>query len=82
MPQQPCKNNASNETQIQLALSALKQDPNLLVRRAAAMYNAPRSTLRDRRVGRPSRNDTMANSRNLTSAEEEVIVKYVLELVE
>ena len=81
MPQQQSKNNASNETQIQLALTALKQDPTLSVRRAAAMYNAPRSTLRDRRAGRLSRDDSTANSRNLTSAEEEVIVKYVLELV-
>lgn len=46
------------------------------------MYSAPRLTLRDRRAGRLSRNDSIANSRNLTGAEEEVIVKYVLKLVE
>ena len=41
----------------------------------------PRSTLHQRRAGRPSRADTMANSRNLTNTEEQVIVQHVLELV-
>jgi uncharacterized protein YoaH (UPF0181 family) len=41
----------------------------------------PRTTLRDRRAGRPSRADTMANSRNLTATEEQVIVEHILELV-
>jgi uncharacterized protein YoaH (UPF0181 family) len=40
-----------------------------------------RTTLRDRRAGRPSRADTMANLRNLTATEEQVIVEHILELV-
>ena len=82
MPQQQTQNNALNESQVQLALLALEQDAKLSLRRAAAIYSVPRSTLHQRRAGRPSRDNTMANSRNLTNAEEEVIIKYVLELVE
>jgi hypothetical protein len=81
MPPQPRQIDACKEAQIQLALLALQQDPNLSVRRAAALYNAPRTTLRDRLTGRPSRVDTMANSQNLTAAEEQVVVAYILELV-
>jgi uncharacterized protein YoaH (UPF0181 family) len=40
-----------------------------------------RTTLRDRRARRPSRADTMANSRNLTATEEQVIVEHILKLV-
>ena len=41
----------------------------------------PPTTLHYRRAGRPSRVDTMPNSRNLTPAEEQVIVAYILKLV-
>ena len=81
MPQQQLHFNALKERQIQLALQALKQDAKLSVRRAAAIYSASETTLRARRAGRPSRVDTMANSRILTSAEEQVIVTRILELV-
>jgi hypothetical protein len=81
MPQQQLQFNASKERQIQLALQALKQDVKLSIRRAAAIYNVPKSTLHQRRAGRPSRVDTMANSRNLTNDEEQVIVTHILELV-
>jgi hypothetical protein len=79
-PQQP-QFNALKERQIQLALQALKQDAKLSVRRAAAIYSASETTLRARRAGQPSRADTMANSRNLTNDEEQVIVTHILELV-
>ena len=70
-----------NKSQVQLALLALKQDAKLSLQRAAAIYSVPRSTLHQQRAGRPSRDNTIANSRNLTNAEEEVIIKYVLKLV-
>jgi hypothetical protein len=41
----------------------------------------PRTTLRDRRARRPSRADTIANSRNLTATKEQVIVEHILKLV-
>jgi hypothetical protein len=81
MPPQPPQFNALKECQIQLALQALEQDVELSLRRAAAIYNVPRSTLHQRRAGRPSRVDTMANSRNPTAAEDRVVVTYILELV-
>ena len=40
-----------------------------------------RTTLRNRRARQPSRTDTIANLRNLTATEEQVIIKYVLKLV-
>jgi uncharacterized protein YoaH (UPF0181 family) len=51
------------------------------LRRTAAIYKVPETTLRDRRAGRPLRADTMANLRNLTATEEQVIVEHILELV-
>ena len=47
---------------------------------AASMYNVPRSTLRDRRAGKPLRRDCQPNPKNLTELEEEVIVSYILDL--
>ena len=41
----------------------------------------PRTTLRDRRARQPLRTDTIANLRNLTATEEQVIIKHVLKLV-
>jgi uncharacterized protein YoaH (UPF0181 family) len=81
MPLQQGQKDALKEAQIQLALSAIKKDATLSLRRAAAIYRAPLQTLSDRRAGRPSRADTMANSRNLTATEEQVIVEHILELV-
>jgi hypothetical protein len=69
------------ERQIQLALQALKQDVNLSLRRAAVIYKVDRTTLSQRRDGRPSKADRWPKSRNLTKFEEDVIVKHILELV-
>ncbi|KAJ8112323.1 hypothetical protein OPT61_g5283 [Boeremia exigua] len=80
MPQQQHNINALKEAQLQLALQALKQDANLSQRRAAAIYSVPQKTLSDRRAGRPSRGDTMPNSRRLDNNEERVIVDHILEL--
>ena len=41
----------NNEASINLALQALQKDPELSVRRAAKIYNVPRTTLSDRRHG-------------------------------
>jgi hypothetical protein len=81
MPPQQGQKDASKDSQINLAVEALKQDLKLSIRRAADIYTVPRTTLRDRRAGRPLRADTIANSRNLTATKEQVIVKHILELV-
>ena len=81
MPLQQRQLDALKEAQIQLAVEALKRDPKLSVKRAVSIYKVSETTLRKRRAGRPSRADTIANSRNLTNTEEQVIVKHILELV-
>ena len=80
MPQPQHNINALKEAQVQLALQALKNDATLSQRRAAAIYKVPQSTLSTRRAGRPSRADTMPNSRGLDNNEERVIVDHILEL--
>ena len=81
MPPQQRQLDASKEAQIHLAIQALKQDPNLSLRRAAAIYKIPQSTLSDQRAGRPLRANSTANSRSLDNNEERVIVDHILELV-
>ena len=68
------------ESRIILALEALKKDPKLSVRKAATIYEIPRSSLRDRRAGMQSRRETPANLRKLTDLEEKVLLKRVLDL--
>jgi hypothetical protein len=81
MPPQQSQKDALKDSQINLTVEALKQDLKLSIQRAADIYTVPRTTPRDRRARRPSRADTMANLRNLTTTKEQVIVKYILKLV-
>ena len=52
----------------------------LRVRAATQAFSVPRTTLRDRRAGKPPQRDCQPNSRNLTQREEEVIVSHILSL--
>ena len=70
----------SNETDIQLAISSLNAHQIQSNRRAAATFNVTRSTLQNRRNGKPARRDCQPNSKKLTKLEEEVIVNYILDL--
>ena len=70
----------SNEKDVILALQALENDKNLSVRAVAKIYNVSHTILYRRRVGRPSRRDTTANSRKLTDLEEHTIVQYITNL--
>jgi hypothetical protein len=70
----------SNERDIQLAISAIDANQIRSNRRAAAIFNVPESTLRDRRAGKPSRRDSQPNSKKLTLEEEQVIVEHILDL--
>jgi len=63
-----------------LALRALQNDKDLSVRAAAKIYNVNRTTLAQRRAGRPSRRNIPANSRKLTNLEEKTIVRYIIKL--
>ncbi|KFZ23570.1 hypothetical protein V502_01949, partial [Pseudogymnoascus sp. VKM F-4520 (FW-2644)] len=69
-----------NEADLVLAVQAIQNNPKLSKRRAAKIYKVPESTLRARLSGRLSRRDTQPNSRIMTSLEEEVIVKHILDL--
>jgi hypothetical protein len=69
----------SNERDIQLAISAIDANQIRSNRRAAAIFNVPESTLRDRRAGKPSRRDSQPNSKKLTLEEEQVIVEHILD---
>ena len=71
---------ALKETQIQLALHALKQGARLSLWRAADICKVSTSTLHQRRTGRPSRVNSMANSQNLTNTEERVVIKHIIYL--
>src|SRR6478609_1106650 len=70
----------SNEARVLLALQALQKDPKLSIRRAAKIYEVNRNTLSNRKNGRQSRRDTMANSRKLSKLEEETVLQYALDL--
>ena len=80
MPQRNQVQKVSNETQIQSAIQALKQDANLTQRRAAARFNVPQSTLSDRIRKKVSRDDWKPKSIKLLLTEEETIVQYILNL--
>ena len=68
------------ENQIIIALEVMKRDPSLGVRRAAALYGVPRTTLTRRQSGTLSRRDSPPNSKKLTKTEEETIIRYILDL--
>ncbi|KAJ8107759.1 hypothetical protein OPT61_g8642 [Boeremia exigua] len=73
---------SQSKTKAELALLALKQDANLSLQRAAAIYNVHQSTLSRRRAGQPSRADSMPSRRYLDEREEEAIVDHVLYLIQ
>ena len=73
--QLPC-----NEEDILLAIVAIKGGQIGNVRQAAATYNVTESTLRNRLAGMPARRDCPPKSRKLTNPEEEVIIRYILDL--
>jgi hypothetical protein len=70
----------SNEADIQLAISSIDAKQVKGNRPAATIYNVAEATLRRRRRGMPARRDCQPNSKKLTQLEEEVIVKYILDL--
>jgi hypothetical protein len=78
LPNQP--QHTSDEADIHLATSALNAGQIQTERRAAGTFKVSRATLHRRRAGTLARRDCQPNSRKLTQLEEEVIVKYILDL--
>ena len=70
---------SSNTGRLFLAIQATNSDASLSQRRAAAIYNVPYTSLAHRVHGRRPRRDCEANGRKLTTAEEDVLVKHILE---
>ena len=79
MSQQPQPLKAYTEANVQLALFDVKRNQILSLRRAEAVYKVPKTTIRRRRDGKPSRRDCEPNSKSLTKLEEEVIIQRILE---
>lgn len=80
MATQPRNRSSCNEDRVILALRAIERDPDLTLRRAAAIHNVPIATLSRRRAGGPSRRDFTRSTMKLTSSEEAAIVRHVLDL--
>jgi DDE superfamily endonuclease/helix-turn-helix, Psq domain/Tc5 transposase DNA-binding domain len=70
----------AQEARIPLAIEALRTTRGLSIRRAAKLYDIPESSLRDRMKGRPLKAETRNARHNLTLAEEETLVRYILDL--
>jgi hypothetical protein len=71
---------ASNEADVQLAISSINSHQIQSNRSAAVIYGVSEQTIRCRRAGKPAQRDCQPNSKKLTELEEEVIVGYILDL--
>ena len=69
-----------SEHQLVLAVQALQKDPKLSVRKAAKIYNVPRTTLANRRDGQQTISELSTNRRKLAESEENAIVRYIIDL--
>ena len=63
-----------------LAVNAIRIRPDLKINHVTRIFQVPRKTLTNRLQGKLSRQDISANSRKLSNLEEEVIVRYILDL--
>jgi hypothetical protein len=79
MSQQRNVQQAYSEGDIVLAISDIILKQIQSTKRAAAIYNVPRTTVRRRRAGQRSQRDCEPNSKRLTELEEEVIIQRILD---
>jgi hypothetical protein len=79
MSQQRNGQKAYPERDIFLAISSLNSKQVQSERRAAAIFNAPKSTIHYRRAGRRPQRDCEPKSKRLTILEEEAIVQRILD---
>jgi hypothetical protein len=70
----------NQEARIILAIEAFHASKKAKLSRIAKIYNVPRSTLRDRLQGVTPMPDRRAFGHNLTTAEEETLIRYILDL--
>jgi hypothetical protein len=74
------RNSVEQEGRILLAISDLKNGNISNIYRASAVYNIPRTTLRDRLKGIQQKGEKHANGLKLSTNEEESLVKWILDL--
>jgi hypothetical protein len=72
----------TQEARIILAIEAIRTTRKFSIRRAAAIYNVPISTLAFRMTGRTPKSESRNGRHKLTSSEEESLVRYILDLDE
>ena len=70
----------SQERRLLLAINAIRSNPRFSIRKAATFYSVPATTIRHRMAGKASKADTRHGRSNLTAAEEDAIVRYILDL--
>ena len=70
----------NDERQINLALQAMQNDPDLSARAAGKIYSVDHEKLSRRKCGMRPRRDIPANLRKLTDLEESVLVQHILDL--
>ena len=68
------------ESDMILVVNTLRTNSHLKVTKVAQIHNVPPKTLKARLLRQPSQQDCIANSRKLTSLEEEVIIQHILDL--
>jgi hypothetical protein len=79
MSQQRYTQKTYTEADIQLAVQDINLQQIQNVKRAAAVYNVPRTTVQDRRNGKRPRRDCEPNTKRLTKLEEEAIQQSILD---
>ena len=70
----------TQEARIILAIEAIRTSKKVSCRRAAILYNIPRTTLQARMKGRTALDEYRPPTHKLTELEEEVVVQKILEL--
>ena len=70
----------NDEARITLALQAYNNDPKLSLWRASKLYQVKYTTLHCRLNGVQARANTIPKSRKLSNLEEEIVIKYILDL--
>ncbi|KKA22392.1 hypothetical protein T310_3598 [Rasamsonia emersonii CBS 393.64] len=68
------------EGKIEAAISAYKKKQIPSIKETAHLFGVPYTTLQSRLKGRPARVNLRANSHKLTANEEEMLVKWILDL--
>ena len=80
MPRKRRPELAEKESRIQQAVAALRRTRNLSIKRAAELFDVPRTTLSKRFRGRLSRRESHSYLRSLTLAEEDELVRWISKL--